>query len=194
MVVVSGSNSRALAIDLESMDFKSPVRAKREPSPLTETPLPPPPLPQPPTPPPPPPPPPPPLPLDPDQQRALDVAKAGGNVFLTGGAGVGKSHTLKAIIAALQEMHGERCVAVAASTGCAAVHIDGQTLHSLAGVGIPMEVRDFGRIHGLKAEVWRGLKALVIDEVSMLDAEYLDCVPSPSTRRGDRMRLCFLAL
>ena len=69
-------------------------------------------------------------PLDPDQQRALRLALAGHNLFLTGGAGVGKSFTLRTIIAALEELHGERHVAVTASTGTASVHVDGQTLHT----------------------------------------------------------------
>ena len=114
-------------------------------------------------------------PLDPEQQRALAAAIAGHNLFLTGGAGTGKSFTLKAIISALVELHGERHVAVTASTGAASVHVDGQTLHSLAGVGVPQHVSDFGRMwSGQKALAWKELKVLIVDEVSMLDAEYLD--------------------
>ena len=84
--------------------------------------------------------------LDTDQRRAVDLALAGRHLFLTGGAGVGKSFTLRAIISHLVARHGERAVAVTASTGCASVHIDGQTLHSLAGVGVPSHVSEFGEL------------------------------------------------
>jgi hypothetical protein len=66
--------------------------------------------------------------LDPDQLRALAVALSGRSLFLTGGAGVGKSFTLRRIVGALQQRHGINAVAVTASTGTASVHLepDGQ--------------------------------------------------------------------
>jgi hypothetical protein len=110
-------------------------------------------------------------------QRRSRLASAG-NLFLTGGAGVGKSFTLRTIIEALKQRHGERHVAVCAATGTASVHVDGQTLHSLAGIGVPIHVTDFGKLwrshQGQKAEAWRQTKVLILDEVSMVDAEYLD--------------------
>lgn len=117
--------------------------------------------------------------LDADQLRALDVALAGRrNLFLTGGAGVGKSFTLNAIVAHLIAKFGVRAVAVTATTGCASVHIDGQTLHSLTGLGVPQHVNDFGRLFkaggGQKAQAWKEMRVLVIDEISMLDAEFFD--------------------
>jgi ATP-dependent DNA helicase PIF1 len=136
-------------------------------------------------PPPPPPPPPPPRPpppppaaldgpkLDPEQAYALARAREGKNIFLTGGAGVGKSYTLRAIIEALKGMHGERHVAVTAMTGTACIQVQGQTLHSLAGAGVPNHITDFGRIWS-KKQAWEELKVLIIDEISMSDAEFLD--------------------
>lgn len=107
--------------------------------------------------------------LDANQQRALEVALSGRNLFLTGGAGVGKSLTLRAIIDALVAKHGERHVAVTASTGCASAHVGGQTLHSLGGVGVPEHISDFRKLwqsaRGMKAEAWRQMKALIVDEV-----------------------------
>ena len=121
--------------------------------------------------------------LDADQRRALAVALSGRSLFLTGGAGVGKSFTLRRIVGALQHKHGVNAVAVTASTGTASVHLepDGQTLHSMAGVGVPQVHDHFGRIWGRtgpqgqgKIDDWRDTKVLVVDEVSMLDAEFLD--------------------
>ena len=76
--------------------------------------------------------------LSAEQQRALALVQGGQNVFLTGGAGVGKSHTLRAVLAALrqrygQELFGEK-VAVTAPTGIAASHVGGTTLHAATGV------------------------------------------------------------
>lgn len=116
--------------------------------------------------------------LDQDQRHACNLALSGHSIFLTGGAGVGKSRTLRAIIRGLFAKHGERCVAVTATTGTASVHVDGQTLHSLAGAGVPTHMSDFGRLWraaaGQKKLAWRELRALIIDEISMGDAEYLD--------------------
>ena len=55
--------------------------------------------------------------LDPDQRRALSVALSGRSLFLTGGAGVGKSFTLRRIVGALQQRHGINAVAVTARLG-----------------------------------------------------------------------------
>ena len=70
------------------------------------------------------------------QRRAVELARQGASFFLTGGAGTGKSFTLDFVVRALQRMHGAQNVFVAASTGIAACHIGGTTLHSFAGVGL----------------------------------------------------------
>ena len=79
--------------------------------------------------------------LNAEQARILADVRAGENVFITGGAGVGKSHTLRAVIDALKLKYGanfHKYVCVTASTGIAATHIGGCTLHAAAGVGVPM--------------------------------------------------------
>ena len=62
------------------------------------------------------------------QKEALDILKLGRNVFLTGAAGSGKTHTLRAYIDYLVDNDIE--VAVTASTGIAATHLGGMTIHS----------------------------------------------------------------
>ena len=77
--------------------------------------------------------------LNEEQRSAVDAASAGESFFLTGGAGTGKSFTLGHIVAALEARHGQRSVFVTGSTGIAACHVGGTTLHSFAGIGLGKE-------------------------------------------------------
>ena len=114
--------------------------------------------------------------LDQTQGEAVAFAISGANVFLTGGPGVGKSHTLKAIIAALKDKLGQNAVLSVAPTGAAALLVDGQTINAFPGPGVPEgTVEAFHRMtQGKRATTWRKIKALVIDEVSMVDGEFFD--------------------
>ncbi len=113
-----------------------------------------------------------------NQARALDVLKTGANVFLTGEPGAGKTYVINQYIAWLEAsgLH----VAVTASTGIAATHIGGMTIHSWSGVGArdTLTQYDLDQIVGREATVKRVKKAqvLVIDEISMLDGKLLDMV------------------
>ena len=60
----------------------------------------------------------------------MKLVRDGESVFLTGGAGTGKSYTLAHVVAALQRRHGKGSVFVTGSTGIAACHIGGTTVHS----------------------------------------------------------------
>src|SRR3989344_7619374 len=110
------------------------------------------------------------------QKEALDILKTGRNVFLTGAAGSGKTHTLREYISYLRGLNAD--VAVTASTGIAATHMGGMTIHSWSGLGI----KDFLRPHELDEIVEkphirgriRNTSVLIIDEVSMLDAGKID--------------------
>mmetsp|Transcript_17077 Transcript_17077/g.40751 ORF Transcript_17077/g.40751 Transcript_17077/m.40751 type:complete len:541 (-) Transcript_17077:190-1812(-) len=64
-------------------------------------------------------------------------------------------------------------VAVTAATGIAATHIAGTTLHSFAGCGIPQTSNDFDRMWKKEPkERWRSVEVLIIDEISMVSAEF----------------------
>lgn len=63
-----------------------------------------------------------------DQQKALDAVNSGRNVFITGGAGTGKSYLLRAIVYSL--MSAGKNVVVCAPTGIAAANIGGMTIHT----------------------------------------------------------------
>lgn len=61
--------------------------------------------------------------------------------------------------------------------GTAAVIVGGLTLHSLTGVGVPKEAKDFDRMWGTKyREKWRKMQVLIIDEISMISGSFLDYV------------------
>lgn len=112
------------------------------------------------------------------QEDALTVLKTGANVFLTGEPGAGKTHTINRYIAYLRE-HGIE-PSVTASTGIAATHVNGMTIHSWSGIGVRRELSDWDldSIMSREKTVERINKAkvLIIDEISMLDATTLSMV------------------
>ena len=112
------------------------------------------------------------------QDEALAILKTGLNIFLTGEPGSGKTHTINRYVAWLRERAVEP--AVTASTGIAATHIGGMTIHSWSGIGIKREVSDYDieMIQSREKTAKRilGTKVLIIDEISMLDAATLDSV------------------
>ncbi|HEX7047730.1 MAG TPA: helix-turn-helix domain-containing protein [Gammaproteobacteria bacterium] len=112
------------------------------------------------------------------QNEALDLLKLGENVFLTGAAGSGKTWLLNAYIRHLRT-HGVD-VAVTASTGIAATHLNGKTIHSWSGMGVRdaltnADLDKLAKNRRIKANL-ESAKVLVIDEVSMLHPHQLDMV------------------
>ena len=111
------------------------------------------------------------------QQRAINAALNGNNVFITGVAGTGKSLVTKKIVEDAKRFKKE--VAVAAPTGVAAVNLGpelgAQTIHSLAGVGVPQTASDFKKLLSPWAiKKWKKIDILVLDEIGMLSADFLD--------------------
>ena len=76
------------------------------------------------------------------QTTALEILKAGHNVFLTGSAGTGKTYLLNQYIDYLKER--DMVLAITAPTGIAASHINGMTIHSFFGIGIREDVDESG--------------------------------------------------
>lgn len=112
------------------------------------------------------------------QSEAQTLLKMGKNVFLTGPAGSGKTYVLNSYIEYLRN-HGVE-VAVTASTGIAATHIGGMTIHSWAGIGIKdqLSTKDLDYMEQ-QQYMWKRfekVKVLVIDEISMLKDTTLDMV------------------
>ena len=116
-----------------------------------------------------------------DQQTSEIAARLQNNrnVFLTGGAGVGKTTLTRAVIAAY-EAEGKR-VAKLASTGMAATLIGGQTLHSFLDLGIASNLKELeqrGKLEPKRKtkQLIRSMALIVIDEISMVSAELLDMI------------------
>ncbi len=113
------------------------------------------------------------------QHEALNILKAGHNVFLTGSAGSGKTFLLNQFIDYLKS---ENILAgVTASTGIAATHINGRTIHSWCGMGIEETMNHQVRNSIAKSDLKQRIKkseVLIIDEISMLSANRLDLVDS----------------
>ena len=101
------------------------------------------------------------------------------NIFLTGGAGVGKTTITKSIIE-LYEQDAKK-VAKLASTGMAATLINGQTLHSFLDLGIASDLDELER--NAKTQIKKKVKKLlssmdliVIDEISMVSDTLLEMI------------------
>ncbi|CAD1779384.1 similar to Saccharomyces cerevisiae YML061C PIF1 DNA helicase [Maudiozyma barnettii] len=113
-----------------------------------------------------------------EQEQIINLAEKGYNIFYTGSAGTGKSILLKELIKSLRDLYGRDHVAVTASTGLAACNIGGVTVHSYTGIGLGKGDGDmlFKKVRRSKKHLrrWQEMRALIIDEISMLDGDLLD--------------------
>lgn len=111
-----------------------------------------------------------------DRQLALEILLSGENVLLTGPAGSGKTHLLNEFIS-LAKRDGKH-VSVTATTGLAATHLGGTTVHAWSGIGIhdelPTDFEDY--ITKSRRDIIETTDVLVIDEISMLHDYRLDMV------------------
>lgn len=112
------------------------------------------------------------------QEQALNILKTGANVFLTGEPGAGKTHTINTFVNYLRDCDLEP--AITASTGIAATHIGGMTIHSWSGIGIKtkLDKYDLDKIASSEyiSKRVRRTRVLIIDEISMLSTNMLDMV------------------
>ncbi len=112
------------------------------------------------------------------QDTALEILKTGANVFLTGEPGSGKTHTVSAYVRYLRQHNIEP--SITASTGIAATHVGGMTIHAWSGIGIKRYLTDYDldALASREPLVRRvaTTKVLIIDEISMLDGVVLGLV------------------
>ncbi|NWH73847.1 PIF1 helicase, partial [Piaya cayana] len=115
----------------------------------------------------------PPLKLSAEQEAVLSAVRSGKSIFFTGCAGTGKSFLLKRIVGSLPP----KSTYVTASTGVAACHIGGTTLHAFAGIGsgkAPLEqCIQLAERPGV-CQHWLACQHLIIDEISMVDGKFFD--------------------
>lgn len=113
-------------------------------------------------------------------REAIRLVDSGKNIFITGKAGTGKSTLLKVIKESLTQNY-----VVLAPTGVAAVNIGGQTIHSFFGFRPDITVEKvLKRKHPRNPDVYENLEVLIIDEISMVRADLLDCVNTFLTMHG----------
>ena len=111
-----------------------------------------------------------------NQGLALEIMLAGESVLLTGPAGAGKTFVLNQFIR-LAKSDGKH-VSVTATTGLAATHLGGTTIHSWAGIGVHDSLPQGFADHIAKGrrEIIEKTDVLIIDEISMLHDYRLDMV------------------
>ena len=110
--------------------------------------------------------------LSPEQQAVFDaIETTSDHIFVTGRAGTGKSTLLSHL-----SWNTAKQVVICAPTGVAALNVGGQTIHSLfrlpIGVIADHEIEQSRELRKLLGT----LDTIVIDEVSMVNADLLDAV------------------
>src|SRR5680860_963127 len=100
------------------------------------------------------------------QGMALEIMLSGESVLLTGSAGAGKTYVLNQFIR-IAKNEGKH-VSVTATTGLAATHLSGTTIHSWSGIGISDEIQHgfFERMAKGRREIIEKTDVLIIDEMS----------------------------
>jgi len=111
---------------------------------------------------------------NPEAQAALDLMKnTNRNLFLTGEAGTGKSTLLQNF-----RKTAEKNIVVLAPTGVAALNVEGQTIHSFCAFGPDITLQKVKKLNPMsgKRKLLQKLNTVIIDEISMVRADLLDCV------------------
>ena len=111
-----------------------------------------------------------------NQGLALEILLSGESALLTGPAGTGKTFVLNQFIK-LAKYEGKH-VSVTATTGLAATHLGGTTIHAWAGIGVLDSLPNGFAEHMAKGrkEIIEKTDILIIDEISMLHDYRLDMV------------------
>lgn len=106
-------------------------------------------------------------------KNIFDLIEKGKNLFITGGAGTGKSF----ILSQIKQKYN---ISVTSTTGISAINVNGQTIHSWCGVGIcndpiPRVINSILHNPILRAQI-NNCRILAIDEISMLSAKNMDYI------------------
>ncbi len=105
-------------------------------------------------------------------QKALNLMEnTGDNIFITGKAGTGKSTLLNYF-----RNTTKKKVVVLAPTGVAALNVNGQTIHSFFRFKPDITVDSVQKFRGALSDLCKAVDTIIIDEISMVRADLLDCV------------------
>lgn len=105
--------------------------------------------------------------LNTKQKYAVSRMNIGSNVFLTGGAGVGKSEVIKDFM-----VKSDSQIIVCAPTGVAALNVNGATCHRVFNIPLKPLVNNPTSIPALLKDV----DTVIIDEISMLRIDTFDYI------------------
>jgi ATP-dependent DNA helicase PIF1 len=109
-----------------------------------------------------------------EAQKALELLEnSNQNLFLTGEAGTGKSTLLQHF-----RYYTKKNLVVLAPTGVAALNVGGQTIHSFCAFGPDITIHRVKKLRPgtAKFELLQKLNTIIIDEISMVRADLLDCL------------------
>ena len=110
--------------------------------------------------------------INPQFAHALQLMeKTNQSLFITGKAGTGKSTLLDYFC-----LHTDKIPVVLAPTGVAALNVKGQTIHRFFNFYIDITPQKVRKNKPKNAKLYKKLKTIIIDEVSMLRADLLDCI------------------
>lgn len=122
------------------------------------------------------------------QQEALAILESGQSALLTGAAGAGKTYLLNQFIRRARD--DGKSVAVTATTGLAATHLGGATIHAWSGIGVrdALDGMFFHKLSKQRTDLITKADVLIIDEISMLHDFRLDMIEeiARTLRGGDR--------
>lgn len=105
-------------------------------------------------------------------KKALDIMEnTSKHIFITGKAGTGKSTLLNYF-----RQITKKKIVILAPTGVSALNVKGQTIHSFFKFKPDITIDKVRKTKGKKAKIFKELDAIVIDEISMVRADLLDCI------------------
>ena len=122
--------------------------------------------------------------ISPEMQSAINAVSKGKSIFITGRAGTGKS----TLLTYLREEVLKDNFVVVAPTGVAAINVGGSTIHKFFGFlpDITFQHIDSTEYHPRSQKIMKNLKTLIIDEISMVRADLLDCVDKALRKYGPK--------
>lgn len=121
-----------------------------------------------------------------EQQNAVEEILSGENIFLTGGAGTGKSTVLQEAVKQLQSVG--KNVIVCAPTAAAACHIGGATVHRVFGFPVGSLFTEKRKICIRAPKVVQLADVIVIDEISMVRMDMMDAIILSIKKAEKRMK------